>query len=208
MNENPNDFFLARNSDGIYDFVIEDGQFKTVSSFDTAFLVTMFCERRADVSEVPAPEYRRGWLGNLLLFDDGFELGSKLWLLYQERNTDTVLNKAVDYLNNALQYMVDDGHVESFTVVGSPFFDSNGIRNGIRLTIKYIVDKNITESRYYELWQNTPDRGRIVNEDAVHYILYSVPDMSEGAEEGATIEGKILLLGDPDNGALRLKSKN
>ncbi len=145
-----NDFAIDRNENGIFDLVIEGGQFKTVYSFDTALKLIIFCDARADESEVPLPQNRRGWLGNAILRDDDFQMGSKLWLLEQERTTQNTLNKALDYVQKACDWLVDDIHVKSVEVTGT-ILNQDGFRIGILFTT---LDNKV-ESRYYDLWFNT-----------------------------------------------------
>lgn len=181
MNAQGVDWLLDRDSEGVYDFVIENGQFKTINSFDTAFDMIIHCERRADASEVPLPQYRRGWFGNLLLNDGVFEIGSKLWLLQQERRTQETLNRAVDYVKQACQWLIDDGHLQDLTVSGR--FISKG---GIGLDIKYITLDNITESKYYEMWKNTGKQDKEPSLPALPNILLDYVEIVnlEDSEEG------------------------
>lgn len=147
------DFYLERNSDGIYDLVVEGGKFKTLNNFDTALQMIIFCERRADESEVPLPQYRRGWWGNLYLTETNFEIGSKFWLLRQERRTTDILNKAITYMQEACQWLVDDNHLKSVTVTG----ELKDI-DGIRLFFDFVTFDNKVESRWFDLWKNTGNR--------------------------------------------------
>lgn len=124
------------------------GDFTLVNGFETALVMSLFCERRADISEVPTAELRRGWWGNEV-DPEGFEMGSKLWLLDQARRTQETLNKAQDYAREALQWLVDDDHLISFDV--SARFTSNNMV----LDVVLKRSNSATESRSFELWENT-----------------------------------------------------
>ncbi len=128
---------------------LENGDFKTVDSFDTSIAVALFGDERADSSEVPAVERRRGWWGNNFNDTPEFQLGSKLWLLNQNRRTQDTLNKAITIAQNALQWLVDDGHADAVDVTGA-FSD-----NGITLTITIFRNSAVTETKYYDLWNNS-----------------------------------------------------
>lgn len=129
---------------------LSNGDFLTNNSFDTSLTISLFGDRRADPSEVPIVQNRRGWWGNAFNTDDiEFELGSKLWLLYQERATPATLNKAVSYAREALQWLVDDQHAQRINVSGVLS------QNNIQLNIKIFRDSGVTETRYYDLWDNT-----------------------------------------------------
>lgn len=124
------------------------GDFFLTSGFDTAMTMSIFCERRADTSEVPTAELRRGWWGNEV-GPEGFEIGSKLWLLYQARKIQATLNKATDYAKTGLQWFVDDKHVVNIDV------SAINIPSGTKLDVKFNRSNSATETRSYELWENT-----------------------------------------------------
>ena len=136
-------------SDGRFIVSLENGDFKTIDSFDTSITVALFGDERADSSEVPAVERRRGWWGNKFGDEPEFQLGGKLWLLNQNRRTSETLNKAVTIAQNALQWLVDEQHAKSVDVTGE-FTES-----GIGLTITIFRSSAVTETRYYELWNNS-----------------------------------------------------
>lgn len=129
---------------------LSNGDFLTNNSFDTSLLISLFGDKRADPSEVPAVQNRRGWWGNPFNTDDEeFELGSKLWLLDQARATPATLNRAITYAQEALQWLVDDGHAQRIDVSG------NLSQNNIQLSVTILRDSGVTETRYYDLWENT-----------------------------------------------------
>lgn len=135
---------------GIYDIAFENGDFQSVNSFDTSIIVSLFADARATASQVPRSELRRGWWGNQ--FDPSFplfELGSKLWLLYQARNTQDTLNNAIDFARNSLQWLVNDNNAKSVNVSGAL------TASGITLTIVIDRGSSIVETRYYDLWNNS-----------------------------------------------------
>ena len=145
----PIDVLVDRDDRGLFDLTInDDGDFTTTQGFDSALVMSLGCERRADASEVLRPELRRGWWGNELN-DDGFEIGSKLWLLDQARLTQETMNAAIDYTKRGLQWLIDGGHLDTVEVTGR-FTNS-----GILLTINLERSNSITESVSYELWERT-----------------------------------------------------
>ncbi len=145
------DIKLTQDADtGIFDISFENGDFKTVNSFDTSLTVSLFADARASASQVPRSELRRGWWGNQ--FSPAyplFEIGSKLWLLSQSRKTQDVLNSAIDFSRNSLQWLVNDGHAKAVTATGA--FSTNGI------TLAITIDRgsSIVETKYYDLWNNS-----------------------------------------------------
>ena len=153
---------------GIYDWHLkEDGQLQGVRSFDTCLQMVVLTDRRADKSEMIVPQLRRGWLGNILLYDNRFENGSKLWLLYQERRTTEVLQRAISYVREACQWFIDDQHCLNVEVKGEFLGDS-----GIRLYVYLYTLDNRVESKYFDLWANTGVRdgyeiGSVVEADSL-----------------------------------------
>lgn len=138
---------------GVFDISVDEtGDLTRVVGFDTNLQMSLFAERRAAPSEMPESSLRRGWWGNVTGDDLSFQIGSKLWTLEQVRNTPLVLNKAIDYARQAVQWLVDDGLLKDVKVTGE------FIENGIQLQLLLVRDQSNTESKYYSLWDNT---GRI-----------------------------------------------
>lgn len=133
----------------LYDLVVSaTGDLDVVSSFDTSLAVSLFAERRADVSEVPDPPRRRGWWGNETNDDLGFEIGSKLWILMaQPRKTSLNLERAKSYTREGLQWLIDDGFLKNIDV-SAEFTDL-----GIRLTIILYRSNDVIETKYFDLWE-------------------------------------------------------
>lgn len=82
----------------------------------TAMLISLFTDRMAEDGDV-IPDGTgdpRGWWG-----DDGstVKIGSRLWLLQREKQTQETLQRAYDYINEALQWLLDDGVVAKFDVL-------------------------------------------------------------------------------------------
>ena len=124
-----------------------DGDLETTSGFDTSLLFSLFIDGRATESEVFEPENRRGYLGDQLFFD--FTHGSKLWLLDQARNNLNTLNSAVNFTENALEWLIDDGFLKKINV------DGIQTSTNLRLEIVGIHTDDTKENWAFNLWQNT-----------------------------------------------------
>lgn len=132
----------------VFDFQIDsEGDILTKDFFDTSLLMSVFCEKRASASEMPASHLRRGWIGNIETPD--FEIGSKLWLSYQAKKTNDTLNDINTALNDALKWLIDDGYAIDYSVSSS--FASNGVNAAIDIT----RSNSKVEKRLFELWSNT-----------------------------------------------------
>ena len=93
-----------------------DGEISTLA------LISLFTDARADDSDTlpDGSTDLRGWPGDSFY---NAPWGSKLWLLYREKMTTDVRNKAVKYAQDALAWMLrDDGYgvtAKSVVVTGS-----------------------------------------------------------------------------------------
>ena len=133
---------------GLFDFSLTaDGDILTQDFFDTAILMSFFCERRAASSEVPVSRNRRGWIGNEST--PGFEIGSKIWLYEQARITRTTINGVVDAANDSLDWMIDDDIAVSRNAFATTTTES------IILGVDIARPNSPVERRFFKLWNNT-----------------------------------------------------
>lgn len=144
------DLKLDKNDDFGYDISFnENGDFNLVEGFSTALQMSIYCERRALSSEVTTPQNRRGWWGNECNKNEGFEIGSKIWLLYQSRLNNNAVNLSKTYSYNAMEWLIDDNYFDQVIV------SSNRSDLGINLGIDLLIDNNIVDSKSFELFENT-----------------------------------------------------
>lgn len=143
------DAVLAPDVTGVYDLSLDSGgDILTEDFFDTAILMSLFCERRAIASEMPASHLRRGWIGNEST--PGFEIGSKLWLFEQSRLTRATLNGINSVIKEGLRWMIDDGF--ALGVVVTSMLSQN---NSIAVEVTITRPNSKVEKRYFDLWENT-----------------------------------------------------
>ncbi len=92
---------------GMSGLIKEDG-------LQSAVLISLLTDRRADPDdELPdddgrpkaIPSDRRGWCGDALGDD---RIGSRLWLLVREKQTEEVRQRAIFYAKEALQWLIED----------------------------------------------------------------------------------------------------
>lgn len=144
------DLKLVQGPDGVFDLVIEDGNFVIEDGFDTSIFVSLLSDARAPEDKVVLPENRRGWQGNLVSPVEGRELGGLLWLTEQRRLTQDTLNETIDYARKSLNWFVEDGIATSVDVVGVIV-----PRSGITLIITITALNGQTETHYINLWEVT-----------------------------------------------------
>lgn len=144
------DIEVIQNEFGKFDISFaENGDFSLTSGFDTAIAMSIFCERRALPNEVPVSSRRRGFWGNVASLLEGFEIGSKIWLVRQERLTEETINKIKDYLNQGLAWFVSEGWAVD---VSTSVVAIDGI---VRIDVTIERPNGQVETRGYDIWQNT-----------------------------------------------------
>lgn len=94
---------------GAADLVVEDNDLATDGGLETAVLISLFTDRRADDGDVlPSGETdRRGWWGDVFPSVDGDQIGSRLWLLSRATAAEFVA-QSPEIIREALQWMLDD----------------------------------------------------------------------------------------------------
>jgi phage gp46-like protein len=100
------DFNLA---EGKGDLLRENG-------LQTAVLISLFTDRRADTNDVIDGDDKRGWWGDNIADIDGDRIGSKLWQIERASTTIETLAKCRKFVREALQWMIDDGVIEKMEV--------------------------------------------------------------------------------------------
>lgn len=85
------------------------------NDLETAILISLFTDRQAAPDdEIPdGTSDPRGWWGDL---DSDTHIGSRLWLLSRAKQTTETLQRANDYIVEALQWLIDDGVVAKFDI--------------------------------------------------------------------------------------------
>jgi len=139
------DIRLKQGADGIFDIDLDDdGQLVLDFGFETTIALSIFGERRASDGEVSDPQFRRGWIGNLLADVPGFEQGSKSWLFKQARLNSATTSGIRNTHQDSLQWMIDDGLANTVTVTNR--------QNGSSIPEEISIDGN---SSFFDAWNNT-----------------------------------------------------
>jgi phage gp46-like protein len=144
------DVKLTKGTDDVYDLTIgPDGDFVSCYGFDTAIIISLWCEKKATEDEVPDALKRRGWIGNENSIVPGFEIGSKLWLHYtQGRNNSDTRNAIVDAANDALSWLVPT-YLNGIEVTGMLSTE------GVTLEIQAIRKSGKIDKLYFRIWEAT-----------------------------------------------------
>lgn len=131
------------------DINVVEGDLETDDGLTTAILISLFSDARAaDDDELPDPlnSNKRGWWGGQYLSDDEEDTPfCKLWLLERSKTTQEVLTKAKNYVEDALQWLIDDEIASSVDVE----IERQGPVESQILAIK--VGITVSDTRYIEL---------------------------------------------------------
>lgn len=83
--------------------------------------ISLFTWRRADPGDKVDDADRQGWWGDSFPSVAGDRIGSKLWLLRRRTITPQTIRDAQRFCEEALQWLVDDGHLTGVAVtIGRP----------------------------------------------------------------------------------------
>jgi phage gp46-like protein len=96
---------------GQFDLQLGNGDLKGGDALATSVYLSLFTDRRAEDDDTlpDGSNNRRGWWA-----DPAF--GSRLWLLTREKQIPQTLNRARQYAEQALQWLLDDGIAATITV--------------------------------------------------------------------------------------------
>lgn len=143
------DLRLVKNEDGLYDLAVASGDFEATDGFDTAILVSLFTDNRAQSFEVESAEKRRGWVGNVLTSGIGRSLGSLLWIYQQARLTQDILNQIEIEAEACLQWLIDDSQAKSVSAAVT-----RERSRGIFILINIVTTDGVNQ-KYKVLWRET-----------------------------------------------------
>jgi len=126
----------------------------------SAVLISLFTDRLAAADdELPDNSGdRRGWWGDLPLDQANTGatpdlIGSRLWLLVRQKQTQAVLNAAIGYAREALQWLIDDGVAARIDVAGA--WGGLGILK-LGVTVSRVTAQGATVNHGYDLaWNYT-----------------------------------------------------
>lgn len=86
---------------------------------ENAVTVSLFTDARCERDELPQGETdQRGYWGDIDL-PESESLGSKLWTLKREKVIPQTINRARDYADESLKWLVKDDHLQAVKVEAS-----------------------------------------------------------------------------------------
>lgn len=103
-----------------YNIVVNGVESSSLAQKDAlvrSVVISLFTWRRANADDVIEGQ-KMGWWGDTAEPTvDNDQIGSRLWLLARETITTKTINRAREYCNEALQWLVDDKIASRFVVV-------------------------------------------------------------------------------------------
>lgn len=141
------------------DLNYEDNDFELEEGFATAVFISLFTDRRAEDDDIlpdPNSTDKRGFWGDQILPDEeGDQIGSRLWLLDRSKTIEENLGQAEIYMEEALQWMVDDAVVVKFEATAERLKLNTGT-DIMALSVNLFKKDGTTESFTYNYeWENT-----------------------------------------------------
>lgn len=124
--------------DGEGDVVLLDSALLTDDSLTNAIVISLFTDARVD--------NQRGWWGNDFNQNEEIqvEMGSRLWTLARSKQLADVLDDAQDYAEQALQWLIDDGHALAIDVMAT-----NPEQSVLLLSVVVTLPNGQTEQRTF-----------------------------------------------------------
>ena len=111
---------------------VAPGDLRSEQGLATQVLICQMTDRRVEESELRSGDANRGWPGDSFDLSAGeTALGSRLWLLRRSALVEWIEQTAEDYASEALQALVNQGAVASFTVTAS----ADRARNRLSLSV-------------------------------------------------------------------------
>jgi phage gp46-like protein len=132
------------------DFQLNNGDLLRERGLATSALISILTDKRAsDDDIIDDPNDKRGWWGDLV---SPTPIGSKLWLLDRIKTTPDVLVKAKQYIEECLQWMIDDEIVIKIEV----FVERQGNLESNILTYEVKIHEsfeNVITLKFDDLWK-------------------------------------------------------
>lgn len=126
--------------DGWADILLNESStdLQTGKDLKTAILVSLFSDSRANPEELLLDEDPRGWWSR--------DLGSLLWLLARQKATLQNLEKGIQYIKDALNWLIVQNIAKSIDVTGT-------IENRSKFNFIITIKKS-NDYRFQYLWEN------------------------------------------------------
>jgi phage gp46-like protein len=109
--------FQPRVAEG--DIFLAGTDLDTGHDLESAVMISLFTDRRAEEDDDPTESNRRGWWGDTYSAIENDRIGSRLWLLSRSKEIQPTVNLAQLYAEEALQWLIEDNIAEAVNVTAS-----------------------------------------------------------------------------------------
>jgi phage gp46-like protein len=133
------------------DIQVADRDLLRDAGFETAILVSLFTDRRADPDDVlpDNTDDKSGWWGDTLNEENDKD-GSRIWLVGRSKNIPDILPMIEGYIIEALQWMIDDQIASTINVS----LERRGMSEvTISLEIVRPIKSETISYKYYYNWE-------------------------------------------------------
>lgn len=114
------DLLLVEDDQAEWDLDVQNQDLALDDTIEMACIVSIFTDQRVTSDELPLLQTDlRGWWGDVVNPNQTDQTGSKLWLLERANPTQDTLSRAQQYVQDCLQWMIDDGVAQSVSVTCS-----------------------------------------------------------------------------------------
>ncbi|SOD42338.1 phage GP46 family protein [Nitrosovibrio sp. Nv4] len=118
---------------------------------ETAVILSLFTDRQAEPADIipDGTTDQRGWWADAFADVPADKIGSRLWLLHREKQLQSVVNRAREYAQESLDWLVDDGVAKAVTVTAEV------VRTGVLgLSIEIVrPDSTVAKFRFDNFWK-------------------------------------------------------
>jgi len=136
------------------EFVLADRDVERDSGFETAVLLTLLTDKRAEAGD-PLPDdsgYKGGWWGDSLPVVPDYEMGTKLWLLQRSKTLTEIPAIAKEYLADGFKWMVEDGIIKSVDITVERRRD---LKDTLYITLSFMKPEGTTIFyKFYYNWES------------------------------------------------------
>jgi phage gp46-like protein len=142
--------FIPSRTELSTDINMDGSDLKSEKDLETAIILSLFSDRRANPDDILEDEDRRGWWGDTFAEVKNDKFGSRLWLLRRQKITFSVLTRAKQYVNESLKWLVEDKIVKSINAIVEVVGERpNGVL-GIRVEA---IKSNGVIKKYDYVWE-------------------------------------------------------
>jgi phage gp46-like protein len=138
------------------DIFFAGGDLTREEGLQTAVMMSLYSDRRADNDDIlPDPNNmdKRGWWGDQISEYENDKIGSKLWLLERAKATENNLSLARIYMEECLDWMLEDEVVQDIEVETESQKRQDGTATlAAKITI-YQSDGQVIALKFDDLWQ-------------------------------------------------------